>query len=81
MGRYRRNWLVPVPEANDLVALNEQLLAGCIASRDRTISGRNMTVGEASQMERSHLLPLAERGFRLTRSCSRWWWTAMVASR
>ncbi len=38
VGRYRRNWLVPVPEANDLVSLNEQLLAGCIASRDRTIS-------------------------------------------
>ncbi len=63
VGRYRRNWLVPVPEANDLAALNEQLLAGCIASRDRTISGRNMTVGEASQMERSHLLPLAEERF------------------
>ena len=63
VGRYRRNWLVPVPEANDLDALNEQLLAGCIASRDRTISGRNMTVGEASQMERSHLLPLAEERF------------------
>jgi transposase len=45
VGRYRRNWLVPVPEANDLASLNEQLLAGCIASRDRTISGRNMTVG------------------------------------
>ncbi len=63
VGRYRRNWLVPVPEANDLVSLNEQLLAGCIASRDRTISGRSMTVGQASQMERSHLLPLAEERF------------------
>src|ERR1035441_9146257 len=50
VGRYRRNWLVPVPEANDLVSLNEQLLAGCIASRDRTISGRNMTVGQGSEM-------------------------------
>ena len=49
VGRYRRNWLVPVPEANDLDALNERLLAGCIASRNRTISGRNMTVGEARQ--------------------------------
>src|SRR5204863_3643366 len=57
------NWLVPVPEANDLVSLNEQLVAGCITSRGRTISGRNMTVGEARQMERSHLLPLAEERF------------------
>ena len=29
VGRYRRNWLVPVPEANDLAALNDQLLAAC----------------------------------------------------
>ena len=63
VGRYRRNWLVPVPEANDLDGLNEQLLAACIASRNRTIRGRNMTVGEANRMERSHLLPLAEERF------------------
>jgi hypothetical protein len=63
VGRYRRNCLVPVPEAKDLAALNEQLLTACIEGRDRTISGRKMTVGEASQMERSHLLPLAEERF------------------
>jgi transposase len=63
VGRYRRNWLVPVPEASDLAELNERLLAGCVASRSRTVSGRNMTVGEASQMERAHLLPLAEERF------------------
>jgi transposase len=63
VGRYRRNWLVPVPEASDLAELNERLLAGCAASRSRTVSGRSMTVGEASQMERAHLLPLAEERF------------------
>jgi len=63
VGRYRRNCLVPVPEANDLATLNEQLLAACIEGRDRTISGRKMTVGEAGQIERSHLLPLAEERF------------------
>jgi transposase len=63
VGRYRRNLLVPIPEAPDLVALNERLLASCVASRSRTISGRSMTVGEASQMERAHLLPLAEERF------------------
>ena len=63
VGRYRRNWLVPVPEAADLAELNQRLLAGCLASRNRTISGRTMTVGEASQMERPQLLPLAEEGF------------------
>jgi transposase len=63
VGRYRRNWLVPVPEAKDLAALNEQLVAGCFASRERTLGDRKMTVGEASGSERSHLLPPASEGF------------------
>jgi transposase len=63
VGRYRRNWLVPVPEASDLAELNQRLLAGCVASRSRTISGKAMTVGEASQMERPHLLPPAADRF------------------
>src|ERR1017187_11041670 len=36
-------------EPKDLAALNAQLLAACVAHRDRTISGKSMTVGEASQ--------------------------------
>ncbi len=63
LGWYRRNWLVPVPEAGDLESLNQQLLAACVASRSRTISGRNMTVAEAWRVEQPHLLPLAEEGF------------------
>ena len=35
LGWYRRNLLVPVPEASGLAELNEKLLAGCIASRNR----------------------------------------------
>jgi transposase len=65
LGWYRRNWLVPVPEAKDLAAFNEQLLGDCIAGRDRTIRGKAMTVGEASQHERGSLLPLAAEGFPL----------------
>ena len=63
LGWYRRNCLVPVPEAPDLAALNEQLLVACVANRNRTISGKSMTVGEASQYERAFLLPRAEEGF------------------
>lgn len=63
VGRYRRNCLVPVPEASDLAELNQRLLAACVASRSRTINGRSATVGEASQMERAHLLPLVEDRF------------------
>jgi len=63
LGWYRRNWLVPVPEADDLESLNRQLLAACVATRSRTISGRNMTVGEAGRIEQPHLLPMAAEGF------------------
>jgi hypothetical protein len=63
LGWYRRNCLVPVPEANDLATLNEQLLKTCVTNRDRTIHGRSMTVGEASQYERAFLLPRAAEGF------------------
>jgi transposase len=65
LGWYRRNCLVPVPEAKDLGALNEQLLAACVANRSRTISGKSTTIGEASHYERAFLLPGAEEGFPL----------------
>jgi transposase len=68
LGRFRRNYLVPVPEAPDLDALNERLLADCIENRGRTIGNRAMTVGEASEQERAALLPLAAEGFPLEES-------------
>jgi len=63
LGWYRRNWLVPVPEAADLESLNAQLLADCIAARSRTIIGRNLTVAEDCALEQPHLLPMAEERF------------------
>lgn len=65
LGWYRRNCLVPVPEAKDLAALNEQLLAACVASRSRAIHGKGMTVGEGSHYEKAFLLPRAAEGFPL----------------
>lgn len=65
LGRFRRNYLVPVPEAADLDALNARLLSDCADNRGRTIGGRAMTVGETSEQERAVLLPLAEEGFQL----------------
>lgn len=64
-GWFRRNFLVPVPEATDLQAFNEQLRATCEANRRRIISGKSMTVGQASEQERATLLPLAVEGFPL----------------
>lgn len=69
LGWFRRNWLVPVPEADDLESLNRQLLAACVASRSRTIIGRNLTIAEACQLEQPHLLPLAGKCSESTRRC------------
>jgi hypothetical protein len=63
LGWFRRNLLVPVPEASDLTALNQQVLADCVANRGRTIIGKSMTIGAASELEREHLSPLAVEGF------------------
>src|SRR5450631_2355696 len=63
LGWFRRNWLVPVPEARDLASLNEQILTACALGRERTIIGRSITVGQAARMEQPHLLPLAEERF------------------
>jgi transposase len=65
LGWFRRNHLVPVPEAPDLQAFNEQLEACCTASHSRTISGKSTTVGQASDHERTLLSPLPEEGFPL----------------
>jgi hypothetical protein len=63
LGWFRRNWLVPVPEASDLASLNEQLLTACTRGRERTIIGRRITVGQAAKTEQPYLLPLAEERF------------------
>ena len=65
LGWFRRNCLVPVPEAADLQAFNEQLHNLCAANRSRTISGKSTTVGQAVEQERPALLPLAQESFPL----------------
>jgi len=64
-GYFRRNHLVPVPEAADLDALNVLLLAGCRAGEARILSGRTEPIGVAMATERDHLLPLAPERFEL----------------
>lgn len=65
LGWFRRNFLVPVPEAPDLQAFNQQLHGICVANRHRMIRGKHMTVGQASEQERAKLPPLAAEGFPL----------------
>jgi hypothetical protein len=58
----RADWLVPVPEAIASGTLNEQIPDGCVENRSRTIIGRCVTIGQASELEREHLSPLSEEG-------------------
>ncbi len=64
-GYFRRNHLVPVPEAKDIEDLNRQLLEGSREDEARIISGRSGSVGEAMNREHDHLLPLAREGFQI----------------
>ena len=47
MGRFRRSYLVPLPDVATLAELNEIVAGACIADLRRTIRGRPHTVGEA----------------------------------
>ncbi len=68
MGYFRLNHLVPIPQANNLEELNEQLRSYCQQDERRRIAGKPMLVGEAMGIEREHLLPLAAEGFELAES-------------
>jgi transposase len=72
LGWFRRNWLVPVPEARDLASLNEQLLAACALGRDRTIAGRSLTVGRPPRGNSLTYCRWPKSAFPSTRFCIRW---------
>src|ERR1022692_1423820 len=65
VGYFRRNHLVPVPQAKNLEELNQQLRSYCQQDEQRRIAGKPMLVGEAMRIEREHLLPLVAEGFEL----------------
>ena len=65
VGYFRRNHLVPIPQAKNLEELNEQLRSYCQQDEQRRIAGKPMLVGEAMRIERQHLLPLTAEGFEL----------------
>ena len=64
LGWFRRNWLVPVPEASDLASLNEQL-ADSVRSGQRAHDHRQKHHGRAGRqgVEQPYLPPLAEERF------------------
>ena len=65
LGWFRRNWLVPVPEADDLKSFNEWLFNRCTEAQRHVIGGRTVCVGVAMREEQPHLLPLATEGFSI----------------
>lgn len=64
-GYFRRNHLVPLPEAGDLEQLNQLLRAASKEEEQRVIAGRAVAIGAAMAIEREHLRRLAEEGFDL----------------
>lgn len=63
VGYARRNYLVPLPEVDDLEELNEVLLARCLAEGQRRLPGNGGTLSERWAREQEHLLPLPQRPF------------------
>jgi hypothetical protein len=63
VGFARRNYMVPIPKAESLEALNERILSECVAYGDHRLCGRDRTVDELFSEERSHLLALPPEHF------------------
>jgi len=63
VGFGRRNFMVPLPDVASYEELNQHLLVQCQADDNRRIDRQAVTIGEAWEMEKPHLLPLPERDF------------------
>lgn len=64
VGFSRRNFLVPIPQVASFTALNDHLLAACLADDERHVDRQEMSIGEAWEQEQPHLLPLPQKDFR-----------------
>jgi hypothetical protein len=63
VGFGRRNFMVPLPVVASFEALNDHLLAACLADDGRRVDRQEMTIGEAWKKEKPHLRSLPERDF------------------
>lgn len=63
MGFARRNYMVPIPRAESLAELNEQILGSCLKYGSHRIEGREKTVDELFEDEKTHLLVLPSHPF------------------
>jgi len=58
VGYARRNFMVPLPEADTWAELNAQLLVRCEQEKEHRRRGEQQSIGERWAEEREHLLPL-----------------------
>jgi len=63
VGYARRNYMVPVPKAENLEDLNRMLLQECQAYGDHRISGKKSSVNKMYDQEKNHLLGLPDIEF------------------
>lgn len=59
----QRRACTPVPSADDLAEFNRQLLAFCLAERDRTVSGQSQSIGQRLEIEKTAAIPLPPHRF------------------
>lgn len=60
VGFARRNFLVPVPRVDSIEELNEQLMEECMVYGSHVISGRQHSVSELFEHEKTHLIDLPQ---------------------
>jgi len=70
VGFARRNYMVPVPQAKSLEALNEKLLMDCMAYGEHRMAGRQQSVSELYEAEKSQLIALPDIPFSNIEICS-----------
>lgn len=63
VGYARRNYMVPVPQAENLETLNAKLLQDCLSYGDHRISGCQQTVNKLYEEEKGHLIALPQIPF------------------
>lgn len=68
VGFARRNYMVPVPEAQSLLELNEKIFARCLAYGNHKIAGRDKTVNELYEQEKAFLICCPEEPFANVRT-------------
>jgi hypothetical protein len=66
VGFARRNYMVPVPKAESIEELNEQLLSECVAYGKHRIKGRPATVNELFEGEKAYLIAIPSGPFSNT---------------